>query len=385
MRRVSNWLFGGFFRTIGRTLAFLLIGGLLGIIAYKNNINFYKLLGIETIKADTINYSSVQYRLFYYEFNGDDWVQGSTSYTNAGTSITNMQYKPVWGWNTQINMGNQTLVAGRTYKITMTYTLQPASNYLYGHYKSEIYWDNPVGTGNSNGSNLSQDNIDRFSATWEPNCPTCARNSVVYYVTPAVDLKVLQVRLRIMSNNYALTGNEPQIGFTTFNQPSGDYIKITYTTDESAIAIQEQTTIIEQQTDTIINGQQEIKDTLVDDNIADNEYSEQLEDLELNNDTWQGPFSAFLLLPLNWVQNILASNQVCRPINLPLPYTDKTLTLPCMTEFWQQLGTLGTFVQLVWIAIVGVRIFNGLFLLTIDVTSAKGNADELTKIRSWEL
>ena len=84
-------------------------------------------------------------------------------------------------------------------------------------------------------------------------CQTCARNSAVYYVTPAVDIKYLQIRLRIRPNNYALTGNEPQIFYNSVNQPAGDYIKITYTTDEAAIAIQEQTTIIEQQTDEIIN------------------------------------------------------------------------------------------------------------------------------------
>lgn len=252
LKKIGNWTFGSVFRTFGRVIAYLVIGILLAIICSKANIKLPKLLGIETVSAATVSYDSVKYRLFWYEYDGDDWIQNNNSYTNAGTS-TNVQYKGIWAWNTAIALSNTTLVAGRTYKITMTYTLQPANSQLYQNYRTWIYWDNPVGSGNSSGSNASEDNIDRFSATWQPNCETCARNSVVYYITPAVDLKYIQFRLRIRPNNMAITGYDPQLGFTTVNQPAGDYIKITYTTDESALAIQEQTTIIEDYSQQIID------------------------------------------------------------------------------------------------------------------------------------
>ena len=130
--------------------------------------------------------------------------------------------------------------------------------------------------------------------------------------------------------------------------------------------------------------QQQQHDELMDDN-PDNEEIEDFVDEMGQESSSLTPFSDFINLPLIWVQSILASNQVCQTIHLPLPYlNNKTLDLPCMTEFWQRMGTLGTLIQMVWIAIVGVRIFNGLFLLTCDVLDPNPDKD-MTKLRTWEL
>ena len=382
MKRVSNWLFGGFFRTIGRTLAFLLIGALIGLIAYKNDISLYKLLGIETVSASTVNTTSVKYRLYWYEY-GYSSQAGNSSYTSAGTGTDLGNNKLVYSFNTIINTSSN-LVAGRKYKIVLTYTLSPTGNKWQNNYKKDTTF---LFSGSTDGSNWNDGYIEEATSSIKPNCETCDRNTATFYITPNTNINYLRIIMRIPKNDRSNSdfNLNDTYKWTYANLPAGEYIKISYTTDEGAIATQEQTTVIQDQTDLIIQGQEEIKDTLLDDNISDSDYSDKLDDLDIDNDTWQGPFSAFLLLPLNWVQNILASNQVCQPINLPIPFTNSTLTLPCMTEFWSRLGALSTLIQLCWLAVVGVRIFNGLFVLTVEVTSAKGNADELTKIRSWEL
>lgn len=134
----------------------------------------------------------------------------------------------------------------------------------------------------------------------------------------------------------------------------------------------------------IIDSFNNLNDTLTQDNLNDSDIANKLK-FDNITDNSLGPFATFLTIPLTWIQNILASDQVCRDIVLPLPYTSINLTLPCMTEFWNKLGLLGSLVSALWLCVVGVRIFNGLFLLTVDTISSKDNEDELTKIKSWEL
>lgn len=65
MNNISNWITGSFFRTIGRVLAYVFIGFIIAYFGSKIDFNKlrdfdfrqlgYKIIGIDTIKADTIN------------------------------------------------------------------------------------------------------------------------------------------------------------------------------------------------------------------------------------------------------------------------------------------------------------------------------------------
>lgn len=132
------------------------------------------------------------------------------------------------------------------------------------------------------------------------------------------------------------------------------------------------------------NGNQALNDAINDDSIDNSIINDMINSLN-HDETSLTPFSDFINLPLIWIQNLFASGETCTEIHLPLPYLDnKYLDLPCMTSFWQQMGVLGTLVQTIWIAIVGIRIFNGLFLLTCDVLDPNPDKD-MTKLRTWEL
>lgn len=136
----------------------------------------------------------------------------------------------------------------------------------------------------------------------------------------------------------------------------------------------------------------DLQSTLTDDTVSNNEIETAL-DFDIPQTSY-GPFQAFLTIPLQWVQNILmpvnntrSAGVTCTPINLPLPYMDEQyLTLPCMADFWDSLGGLSTLIQILWVCVAAVRVFNGLFLLTVEVFNTNPDSiNTLTKIRSWEL
>lgn len=137
--------------------------------------------------------------------------------------------------------------------------------------------------------------------------------------------------------------------------------------------------------DDTTNSINNINDSINDDTISDDKVNNAINGMEIPQ-TSLGPFAAFLTIPLQWVQTILGSGQTCETLHLPLPFVNRNLDLPCMTDFWTSTGAIGTLIQACWICVVAVRIFNGLFLLTVDVLNPNpDSAAELTKIKSWEL
>lgn len=91
VNKVINWTFGGFFRTIGRTIAFIVIGALIGLIFYKNDISIPKLLGIETISAQEVNsWATNQVKINTCNGNGTctDSSNANGNQTYSGSSLS---------------------------------------------------------------------------------------------------------------------------------------------------------------------------------------------------------------------------------------------------------------------------------------------------------
>ncbi len=377
IKKICNWTFGGFFRTLGRTFAFLLLGALFFIIAYKNGLNLDKLLGIASVNATTGSITSYNWRARYYTFpepGSGDYGQGTWCSFISGSS------KCSAGDN---NIGSVSGFAFRGYysggyKKGNSYTFKYVMNV---NNKTEIL--NNLSDINSNISNrqvaLANGQYEGFTFYDDINPSirfenSSTSNQLYVYISfiSDVDFKTFAVAFDFNNGLY--------FGSVDWIQVTG--VSVTYSEGVGA-QIDNQTNIMNENQQTIINNIDNINDTLTDDHISDTDVSNSLNFSTTENS--YGPFATFLTLPLQWVQDILASNQSCSPISLPLPYVNKNLVLPCMTEFWNSTGALGTLIQLCWIAVVGVRIFNGLFKLVVDTTSSEDNAEELTKIRSWEL
>lgn len=477
IKKICNWTFGGFFRTLGRTFAFLLLGALFFIIAYKLGFNLDKLLGIASVKADTIGWSSKSSRI-YYDDHGTEKNYNFLSMPRTHTSdypITQMEYRLSYSGG---------FSKGNTYTFSVEYTPSPDSLYATGLWFSDgtnkftdvncsgwsrnnngkysnmcavspvvdisssgymyvriVYASSYVdsltsgisnfsitkGTGaiiqdsaidimnnqkelltnqcsnefdingnyahsNNVSSSISNGTLTVTGTEWGfVHKPINLTPNTSYYLKSKGNINQICIFSEDLYTNYGCTTT----GNLQFNTSSASTYRITFYTYENFIATYKDVMIsksnspycsygstvskLDNINDTLTN----FTDTLTDDNISDSDVSNSLNFSTTENS--YGPFATFLTLPLQWVQDILASNQSCSPLSLPLPYVNRNLVLPCMTEFWNSTGALGTLIQLCWIAVVGVRIFNGLFKLVVDTTSSEDNAEELTKIRSWEL
>lgn len=83
--KILNWIGGGFFRTLGRFIAFIVLGAIFSILISKSNIKFTDLLGIETVHAESISDQD-----FLNSFLND-----CSYYIDGGTSVSNT----TCGWN----------------------------------------------------------------------------------------------------------------------------------------------------------------------------------------------------------------------------------------------------------------------------------------------
>lgn len=85
MKNIINWTLGGFFRSIGRILSFLVIGLIIGLIVAKSGLRLPTWLQpLYVVRADSVSYNYSQYRVQYYELGTGTTVWNS--WQNFGTS-----------------------------------------------------------------------------------------------------------------------------------------------------------------------------------------------------------------------------------------------------------------------------------------------------------
>lgn len=76
-----------------------------------------------------------------------------------------------------------------------------------------------------------------------------------------------------------------------------------------------------------------------------------------------GPVDSLINLPLSLFNSISRDlSSSCKPINLPLPYVNKDLTLPCMSTFYDGIG-IGDFMNWIGIIASGFMLFSYLMKL----------------------
>lgn len=120
----------------------------------------------------------------------------------------------------------------------------------------------------------------------------------------------------------------------------------------------------------IINSNEEIKQEQEKtnqklDELNDNLTSEDAPNLDSLNDSagWlpAGPVDSILNLPLSLFQNLTDNlSKSCQPVIATLPYVDKTITLPCISTLYEQIGVQDF---LNWVGIVvGALILYNYFL-----------------------
>lgn len=376
MKKIFNWTFGGVFRTLGRILAYVLVGGLIFLIAQKNDLKITDLLGIGKVYAETGTYNTSTY---------------SYKYTVCDSNDTHCQLSSNWiaSWPTMGNISNpqsSTPIGAVGFRVYLS-SSQTAYNANYTYQFKWRVCESNKWTGTDTLGKLQQmarvagvDYNTSNSATNASEGDTSAvglsitddtSSNYCWYATftysPPVNVKYI---------GFYMTTN----GFTSLTETSGQYqlayhgiltgndfrtngLSVSYTTDQVSQAIQQQTTIInnslQNQTEVLEN----IDDTLTDDNVdeAIDTASDFFSDFTTNTHGLTGIITA----PLNAIESL--TSKTCQPLVLPLPFVDENLTLPCMREIYvQNFGGFMTLYDAVTLGIVSYWIMVRIFSLVKD-------------------
>lgn len=154
------------------------------------------------------------------------------------------------------------------------------------------------------------------------------------------------------------SGNNPTCsswGKWTFYSYSGSYQLLNFITtnddisiDFSSGAVISQNQQIINQNQQIINQGQQTNDKLDDINSSINDSSSPDLDALKNTAGWlpAGPIDSILNLPLTLLNSLTTNlSKSCSPVELPLPFIDKNLTLPCLSSIYSQIDGLSVWIN----------------------------------------
>lgn len=368
MKRVSNWVFGSFFRSIGRILAFLLLGLAFIYLSDKFNFKLPSLL-IDNVKAANIPINTSMW--------ASQWcIDDSCDYTVGGSTYYR-DYLAMGGSNSYTNTNRYLLTAIR---LRDTFT---SSNYLQSGTQYQVrfkIWFSPLY--NLNEYNFSQSDID-FYVTDSGNNQTevtqdnftCTFSRIVNtdsffltcYFIPTSSIKQIYIRLKF---NYTLYTQYPLFELDTLNVSSS---AVSYNSGTQE-AIQEQTTAINNGFNNMISSinnlfnsqnenSQELLNSINDDNTTGATGTASNFFGNFNTDTHG--LTSIITAPLSAIQSL--SSTTCQPLELPLPFVDNNLTLPCMRPIYEE--NFGGFMDLydaITIGIVSYWVMVRIFALVKD-------------------
>lgn len=327
MKKIINWSFGAFFRTIGRIFAYLVIGVLILIIGAKSGLKLF----LMPVKASTVAVSNAKFNLYTAISRDEKLCAKPTSYgyKNIDTNINTTDRPYV---NHIDYLFETNLRAGQSYTITFVQSYNPKTDVVARpdgiRYRIE-------GSTTTNDSGLSADNISTFKCFLTNDTNNNVKVNVTCNVVPLNNVKKIWIS---QIHNYCGTYIK---GFNTYflevNQNSAT---------EDAINIQ--TEIIKDGQDKIIKGQDKINDTLNDEDTSEagNKIKGFFNDFTTNTHGLTGIISS----PLNAIQSL--TSKTCTPLVLPLPFVDKDLTLPCMRQIYTD--NFGAFMNLYDVIIIGI-------------------------------
>lgn len=333
-KKIVNWTFGSFFRTIGRIIAYTLLGCLVGLLLNKLNLLSF---------LDIVNASTMPYTSAYLNVNQCE-VNCNVSGTNCIMDLDNCI------WDTNNTAGNSIQFGlNNGYLNKIEFNIKDSGDYQPGNYKLIINW----GIDPRNISELNKYSIRVFGSRNNSNdieiSSTCSISNgtgnydfntscnfstldkydhfKILYTYAGANCTFVSSDNTYYCSNLTLT---PQLSramsFNRINSFEYD--------DNPTNAINNQTTIINNNLDRNFT---EVKETLTDDSIPS---TEELENMA----GWlpPGPVDSILNLPLTMLNGLFntMSNNSCQPVILTLPFVDRDLTLPCIRTIYQSINAM---------------------------------------------
>lgn len=424
MKIIYNSFMGGLFRTLGKFIAFIVLFLVFGYIVSSNDLKIADLIGFGSVKA----WSDLDYREARAGINQRICNSSHTSCT-ASSSVTlyslntYLSYLPCTNFQCPNNERNSDFVgvfrvsasfndnhsfdSGVMYRLWFTFQLQGlntnqvvlnnlesinSSIFLVNHSYNTLNNATGMFTDGSTPQiyfeRISASGYVRLAIVFKPNA------SGYHYVDTTFGLKnpdnvlswstMPQFKgfnsIRASTASIAYTRNSDEQAVQTNIQNNQNWIDVNYHIGQVENSVNEVNDSVNDVNDSIKG----IDDYMRDDSIDNNHISAGMHDLPQT--TSLTPFADFLNLPLNWIQDFMDTSNSCHNLVIPLPFVNQNLTLPCMSSFWNKLGALASLIDLVWIAVIGSRIFRMFYRLTIDVIDLDPNSfNHLSKLKEWEL
>lgn len=358
MKKVLNWTVGAFFRTIGRTIAFLVMGGLIYYLLSYNGVGL-KDLFFDSVSAATLTTEVEDFSHPYISFSNSsemscEWnrctrtIQSTTDnsirnyefvFDNISSDVTRADYieipfsisQPLTIESTHTdNIFRCTRYYCSDYNyqsgqdVCMKWSCE-ATNYT-GITQNEQYTSELT----SMNFTISMEFTDNTFSYCEINnnmiiCPNNKRTPTKFVFQS--DFKTLKSTSANLMINRA---------FNLYRK----------TNIQGAIENQTQQ-------------QQQQHEEMMDSNTteAEEEASSFFDDFEAPD---IGGLSAIVTAPLNTIQSLL--NSTCSNLQLPLPYVNKTLTLPCMNSIYtEHFGAFFSIYQTIILAIIAYRCIRSIF------------------------
>lgn len=362
--KVINWLFGSFFRTIGRTIAILLMGGLLYYILASNGIGISDLF-LDSVKASTIK----NYNTSWYSNNGSQY--SSTMYSPGGNfygrSISRYANTSVSGtMNYRFNSNGSSISLDNNptaiYIQLFFYATGPSVNSQEGGTIDGIYYYN-----NDISNNI---NIETYVYSQWSNCQVVGNNGSVWtYKCP------------LQTNSPYISGLNLKYYFDEKQADDTGSLYFIGISSNYSIEYDNQAAIVEQQQQTneaIANQtqqQQQQHEEVMDDNTT---QAESEGESFFGNFTTEdhGGLNSIITAPLNTIRSLL--NSSCTKLTLPLPFVNKNLELPCMNDIYtEHFGLFFSLYQTIILAIISYRCLRSIFF---DITGFTNPDDDRIEV-----
>lgn len=371
MSKILNWVFGSFFRTFGRVLAILVLGG----VAYG-------------LLSSKINFDDLDFSFFPLVVHAEDLPYG---WADTLPSLSRSRYFDCTGANTCNYVDNTSITLNNNYNqihvtqqnsngltlgsngiaIQTTDGSSMRSGYLYnaklylcwnkslGNYSSELYpaiYNEPA----------TKKTSYLFSTAQGLSIKPYADNNSYYdgcrlftsiFVPSQDDVNWVTLRLKRNSGSVSdvyftlisfeleelgLYSNEVKNALSSVISSSG------LATASSINSLNNSISNVQQSVTDLNNAQQDTNDLLSDSSVSD--ATSSASSFFTNFSTNTHGLTGIITAPLNAIQSL--TSQTCSPLVLPLPYVNTNLTLPCMRPIY--LSNFGTFMAIYDIVTLGI-------------------------------
>ena len=348
--KIFNWVGGSFFRTLGRFLFYILLGSLFYLFcsflvipnAYALERNYDWVINTKQIARGGIAQAS----------NGQEYA---VTWRSAGSMIfdsSGQHQEGILQDRTFMQMTNSDYLGPSG----MTAFIQPLSimrkDYLYA---VSLYLCSSTNLLNANFTSYPQFDID--NAGIQTTGYTDLNRTIIYSLStngtgyPAVidNYCYVYVNYMVTKEDANIWGirlqSSPSIANTKLTLVGYDFVSMGYYNEamkrdiQEAISTNMTNSATKQDVETIRSDiqqvQQEvegIKDTMnnSDTSGANSDASGFFDNFQSNDHGLTG----IITTPLNLINSI--TSKTCSPLNLPLPFVNENLSLPCMTPIYQQ-------------------------------------------------